>query len=283
MELHAQPASGEVAGGFKQMVELVTNGNQQPFYTIAVNKMAVAVAEEAPFKLRIIEPKVPLVQGGQMNLRIVAERNKDFVGPISVKLLFKPPGIEAAANVEIPANQNEATYPVNAGDGAPAKKWKLVVVGSADNNGQTWVSSPFTTVEVAAPLLSAKLANATVEQGQGVTMSADLDVKAKWEGKAKVELVGLPGNATAPEKEITAEDKKVEFAVTTGKSTPATQHKGLFLRVTVMQNGEPIIHNVGRGGLLRVDAPLVAKGDAKTKSESKTTTMPTKPTTKPAK
>jgi hypothetical protein len=111
-------------------------------------------------------------------------------------------------------------------------------------------------------------------------MSADFDVKTKWEGKAKVELVGLPGNTTTPEKEITADDKRVEFAVTTGKSTPATQHKGLFIRVTMMQNGEPIIHNLGRGGLLRVDAPLVAKVDAKKKPESKTTT---KPTTKPTK
>ncbi|MDB5321288.1 MAG: peptidase [Phycisphaerales bacterium] len=281
VNLEAKPASGDVTSGFKQVVELVTNGNQQPFYTIAVNKMAVAVADEAPFKLSIVEPKVPLVQGGQMNLKIIAERNKEFTGPISVKLLFKPPGIEAAASVDIPANQNEVLYPINASDGAGARKWKLVVVGSGDNNGLTWVSSPFATVEVAAPFLSAKLTNATVEQGQNVTMSADLDVKTKWEGKAKVELVGLPGNSTAAEKEISADDKKVDFAVTTGKSTPATQHKGLFLRVTMMQSGEPIVHNVGRGGLLRVDAPLVAKADGKTKAESKATTKPA--TTKPAK
>jgi hypothetical protein len=168
-------------------------------------------------------------------------------------------------------------YPVNASDGAAARKWKLVVVGSGDSNGLNWVSSPFVTVEVAPPFLTAKLANATVEQGQSVTMTADLTVTTKWEGKAKVELVGLPGNTSAPEKEISAEDKKVEFAVATGKSTPATQHKGLFLRVTMMQNGEPIVHNIGRGGLLRVDAPLVAKADAKS---SKATT---KPSTKPAK
>jgi hypothetical protein len=286
VDLHAKPASGEASSAFKQMVELVTNGNQQAFYTIAVDKMAVAVADEAPFKLSIVEPKVPLVQGGQMNLKIVAERNKEFTGPISVKLLFKPPGIEAAAAVDIPANQNEVMYPVNASDGAAVRKWKLVVVGSGDSNGLNWVSSPFVTVEVAAPFLSAKLANATVEQGQSVTMTADLDVKTKWEGNAKVELVGLPGNSTAPEKEITAEDKKVEFAVSTGKSTPATQHKGLFLRVTMMQNGEPIVHNIGRGGLLRVDAPLVAKNDTKNATTKPATTKPVKPeatASKPAK
>jgi hypothetical protein len=281
VEVHAKPtAAADVSSDFNQAVELVTNGNQQPFYTIHVDKMAFAVADEAPFTLKIVEPKVPLVQGGQMNLKIVAQRNKEFTGPINVKLLFKPPGIEAAANVEIPANQTEVVYPINASDGAAARKWKLLVVGSGDNNGQTWVSSPYATVEVAPPLLTAKLANATVEQGKNVTMTADLDVKTKFEGKAKIELVGLPGNSSAPEKEITVDDKKIEFPVTTGKSTPATQHKGLFLRVTIIQNGEPIVHNIGRGGILRVDALLAAKTD---KANAKPTTKPVEKSSKPAK
>jgi hypothetical protein len=269
VDVTAKPVKGEATGEFKQMVELVTNGNQQPFYTIAVDKMAVAVAEPAPFKLKIVEPKVPLVQGGQMNLKVVAERDKEFTGPINVKLLFKPPGVEAAANVEIAAGKNEAIYPINASDGAAVRKWKLVVVGEGDKDGKMWVSSPFTTVEVAPAFVTAKIENTKVEQGKSVNIAADLSVKSKWEGKAKVELVGLPGNATAPEKEITSSDTKIEFPVTTGKSTPIAQHKGLFLRVTIMQNGEPVVHNIGRGGILRVDGPLVAKSDAKGKSDAK--------------
>ena len=281
VSLEAKPAApAEVNSGFKQAVELVTNGNQQSFYVTSVDRMAVAVAEEAPFTLRIVEPKVPLVQGGQMALKVVAERKKEFTGPINVRLLFKPPGVEAAANVEIPANQNECTYPLNAGDGAAVRKWKLVMVASADNNGQTWVSSPYATLEVAAPLVTGKIANTNVEQGKGVTMSSDLTVKTPWEGKAKVELVGLPGNSTAPEREISAEDKKVEFPVTTAANTPAAQHKGLFLRVTVMRDGEPIVHNIARGGVLRVDAPLAAKTDPK---KAAAATKPAKATTTPAK
>jgi hypothetical protein len=271
----------EVSSGFKQMVELVTNGNQQPFYTIGVDKMAFAVADEALFKLEIVEPKVPMVQGGQMNLKIIAHRQKEFTGPISVKLLFKPPGMEAAANVEIPTGKDEALYQINASDGAAVRKWKLIVVGSAEINGPTWVSSPFTTVEVAAPFVTGKIANGVVEQGKDLTMSAELDVKTKFEGKAKVEFVGLPGNTTVPEKEITAQDTKIEFPITTGKTTPAALHNGLFLRITILQNGEPIVHNIARGGQLRVNMPAVAKAD--TKSTTKPTTKPTKPAAKPEK
>ena len=282
VDLHAEPAApdpkaakpAEVASGFKQAVELVTNGNQQPFYTIEVSRMAFAVADEAPFKLQIVEPKVPMVQGGQMNLKIVAHRQKEFTSAINVRLLFKPPGMEAAANVEIPAGKDEAIYPINASDGAAAKKWKLVVVGSAENNGATWVASPFTTVEVAPPFVTGKIANSAVEQGKNVTMTADLDVKTKWEGKAKVEFVGLPGNAATPEKELSAADSKIEFPITTGKTTPAALHNGLFLRITIVQNGEPVIHNIARGGQLRVNQPLASKPEPK---------PTTKPTAKPAK
>jgi hypothetical protein len=258
--------------------------------------MAFAVADEAPFKLQIVEPKVPLVQGGQMNLKIIAKRQKEFTGAISVHLLFKPPGMEAAANVEIPAGKDEAIYPINASDGASMKKWKLVVVGSADHNGPTWVSSPFATVEVAAPFVTGKIETAAVEQGKNLTMTAELDVKTKWDGKAKVEFVGLPGNTTVAEKEISAGDTKLEFPITTGKTTPAALHKGLFLRVTIMKNGEPIIHNIARGGQLRVNQPPAPKTDSKAKPTSKTDTKnkpdtttkkpeikPEKPAAKPAK
>ncbi len=284
VEMHATPVDPKngkangVSSGFHQLVELVTNGNQQPFYTIGVEKMAFAVADEVPFKLEIVEPKVPMVQGGQMNLKIIAKRQKEFTGPISVKLLFKPPGMEAASNVDIPAGKDEAIYPINASDGAAVRKWKLIVVGSADQNGTVWVASPFTTVEVAAPFVTGKIETAAVEQGKNVTMTAELDVKTKWEGKAKVEFVGLPGNATTADKEITADDKKLEFPITTGKSTPAALHKGLFLRITIMKNGEPVVHNIARGGQLRVNLPPTPKSESKPSNKTdKAAAKPEKP------
>ncbi|HEY7115099.1 MAG TPA: PPC domain-containing protein [Tepidisphaeraceae bacterium] len=277
VNLTAKPAApAEVETGFNQAVELVTNGNQQSFYVTHVDRMAFSVGEEAPFSIKLVEPKVPLVQGGQMNLKVIAQRKKEFTGAINVRLLFKPPGIEAAANIEIPGGKDEANYPINASDGASARKWKLIVVASADSDGQTWVASPFAAVDVVAPFVTGKIATATVEQGKSVNVSAELDVKTKWEGKAKVELVGLPGNSSAPEREITADDKKIEFPVKTGTNTPAAQHKGLFLRVTVMKDGEPIVHNIARGGLLRVDGPLVAKNE-KAKDKDKAASTPKKP------
>lgn len=265
LELHANPDK-PVEGlhsSFRQPVELVTNGNQAPYYVSTVDRMAVAVGDPAPFDLNIIAPKVPLVQGGEMKLKVQATRKNDFKGAINVRMVFRPPGVEAAPNIEIPADKTEIEYPINASDAARVGKWHLCVLGSAEINGTFWQASPFIPFDVAAPFVTAKIANANVEQGQETTVSAALEIKNKWPGKAKVELIGLPGNSTSVEKELTADDAKVEFPVTTAKTTPAAMHKTLFLRVTVMQDGEPIVHNIARGGTLRVDSPLVAKSKKK--------------------
>ncbi|HYE20148.1 MAG TPA: PPC domain-containing protein [Tepidisphaeraceae bacterium] len=286
VEMKATPADPKLTGiasSFRQVTELVTNGNQASFYTVPTDKMALAVAEPTPYKLSIVPPKVPLVQGGEMKLKVVAERLRNFDGPIVARLLFKPPGIEGVGQVEIPAGKTEAEYVINASDTAPLKTWQLVLVGSADpGNGINWVSSDYCPLEVAAPFLTGKITNATVEQGNAVKITADLDAKTKWDGKAKIELVGLPSGGEAKAKEISADDKKIEFEVTTLKSTPAAVHNGLFLKVTVTQNGEPIQHAVARGGQLRVDAPLGK--DGKPIKPAAPAATPAKPKTdKPAK
>jgi len=51
--------------------------------------------------------------------------------------------------------------------------------------------------------------------------------------------------------------------VTTASNTPVGQHGSLFCQAVVMKDGEPIIHNLARGGVLRVDAPpQPKKGEA---------------------
>src|SRR5262249_49330871 len=56
-------------------------------------RTAVAVGEPAPYSIEVIEPKVPLVQNGSYNLRVVAKRAEGFKGPITVFPLWTPPGL----------------------------------------------------------------------------------------------------------------------------------------------------------------------------------------------
>ena len=251
-------------GGYLQKVELVYGQNNSSMYGVEVPKLSVAVADEAPFKLRIVPPKVPIVQGGEMALKVIAERSKDFKGPINLRMLFNPPGVGSAAAIDLPADKNEIDYPLSAQDNAQPHKWKICVLGTADVNGPMWVSSELEEIEVAEPYMDMKIDMAAAEQGKPASVLCHIENKTRFDGKATVKLVGLPPNASTPgELQISADDKQVVFPVNTAPNTPVGQHGSLFCQVTVMKDGEPIVHNLARGGVLRVDPPpQPKKGEA---------------------
>src|SRR5262249_1531796 len=153
--------------GFFQTVELVIGQPGQSIYwKHDVHKAAVAVTEEVPFKIHIVEPKVPLVQNGSMNLKVVAEGKAGYKGPITLQMLYNPPAVGSAGWATIPAGQNETVLAMNAGGGAPARKWKIAVMGTANvGNGPVWVSSQLATLEIAPPLVGFAMERAAGEQG----------------------------------------------------------------------------------------------------------------------
>ena len=76
------------------------------------------MTEECAYSIEIVEPKVPLVRGGSMNLKVVAKRKPGFDAAIGVSLPWNPPGVGSSGGVAIPAKANEALIPMNADGGA---------------------------------------------------------------------------------------------------------------------------------------------------------------------
>jgi hypothetical protein len=244
-----------IGGGFLQSVILVGVGNVGVFWQHVVDRAAVAVTHEVPFKIDLLEPKVPLVQNGGMNLKVLVERRGDFKAPITLQMLFNPPGIGSAASVTIPEGQNEAVYPINASGGAAVGKWKIAVIGTANlPTGPVWVSSQLVTLEVAPPFLQLALDRTAVEQGQSTELLCRVTPVTPFEGTAKVILSGLPHLVTAPEVEITKDTKEFVFKIQTDKSSPAGNHQNIFCQVLVPVNGEVVLHNLGSTAL-RIDPP----------------------------
>jgi len=238
---------------FEHVVNLVTGQNQTPMFQSRVDKLAVAVTQEAPFKVHIVPPKVPLVQNGSMNLKVTIERSGDFKGAVDVSLLYKPNGIGADNTVHIPEGQTEGVIPLSAGGDALARKWKIAVTAVADTGkGQVWVCSPFEDLEVAPPYVTAKLDRGVVEQGQSGTVTCHLTMNKTFDGKAKLQLLNLPNKVTAQDVEITSTDQEVQIPVSADKTSQVTQKRDLFCTLIIMENGEPIVQNIAQGGVMRI-------------------------------
>jgi hypothetical protein len=240
---------------------LVFGANNVTFWSRKVDKMAVAVTEEAPYEIEVVEPKVPLVLGGTMNLKVVAKRKEGFTAPIAVVFPWLPPGVGASGGVSIPEGQNEALIPMNA-NGAEQKTWKLVVNGLSNGpTGPLMVSSQLFNLSISQPYLQFSYTNAAVEQGKETDLAVKVAKLKDFPGEAQVTLVGLPNKAETEAKAITKDTADLVFHIKTAAETPAGNHANLFCQVVVTENGEPIVHNLGTGAL-RVDVPIPPKADA---------------------
>ena len=244
---------------FRQQSELVLGQNNIQYWGRSVDRLAVAVTEESPFSIEVVEPKVPLVRGGSMGLRVVARRKPGFTAPIAIALPWNPPGVSSSGGVAIPEKADEAVIPMNADGGAPIQTWKIVVNATAGTStGPVMVSSQLAKLAVAAPFLALAYSPASVEQGQETDLVVAVNKAVDFPGEALVTLIGLPNKVTTETKKITKDTKEVVFRVKTDKVSPAGNHQNLFCQVIVTQENEPIVHNLG-SGTIRIDVPLPPK------------------------
>ncbi len=248
--------NANIVGPTRQDVILIRGQNQIPFWTEPVKGLAIAVAQKAPFTLQIVEPKVPLVQGGQAKLKVVAVREGDFKAPIKIELVMNPPGMNSSREVSIPEGQNEAFIDINAAGNARVGEYKLAVRGEATvGNGTVMVASPFANFRMAEMYLKFTFQQAAVEQGKESELVVNVETAKPFEGNASVTLYGLPNKVTTTPLELNKDSKELIFKVKAEADAPAAKSQNLFCQVVVTENGEPILHNLGTGQL-RVDQPL---------------------------
>jgi hypothetical protein len=256
-----QNGTNPVTGRFRQDVDLVQGPNNTSYYGTAVAQFCVAVTKEAPFRLRIGEPQVPLVQSGSMSLQVIAERAPGFEEPIDVQMLWNPPGVSAQPEITIPKGATNAVYPINAAPGAEARVWKIAVLGRATvEGGQVYVSSQLTDLEVATPYLMGKIETLWVNPGKTGKLTLNVQHAKTFEGKAKIKLAGLPDKVTTVEKEISKGEQEVVFDLIVQTNCPMGSHKNLFCTVEIPENGTVIQHTIAPGGVLRIMPPRKTEG-----------------------
>ena len=261
-QLTDPPKDAQVASEIEHFVDIAENGNQRAYYTIKQDRLPVAITDEIPVKIDLVQPKVPLLQAGSMALKVRAERRNGFKGPINISLLHTPPGLGTGGEVPMKENESEGTLSLSAKADAPLQKWKICVVGNADfGHGTVWFSTQLVELEVAAPFVGGQIARSSVGQGGTTTMTVKLDQKAPFEGKAKLQLLGLPPNTTADEQEISKDTTEVKFTVKAGRTAPAATHKQLSCQFTLPRDGETLNSAFASGGILRVDKTSIPKNE----------------------
>ncbi|MFL5330193.1 MAG: PPC domain-containing protein [Gemmataceae bacterium] len=272
LSANSTDSKSQVLARYEQPIPLIYLANQGAYSSYHSSKVPIAIADSAPFRVNIVEPKAPLVRGGTMQLKLIAERTAEFKGPIRLQPLYNPAGVSAPGEVVIAEGQNETTLPLTASANAAIGKWKYALVATADVGGPMRVSSQLATLDVAQPFVQIALERANVEQGGQTTVRGKVTVSTPFAGPAKVKLVGLSPKLTVPEVEILADTKEISFPVSADATCPAGPIRNVFCQVTLTHEGEPVMQSAGTTEL-RVDVPLKNK-PAQAKTAAKPTEKP---------
>lgn len=239
-------AEQNISGSFKNFSDFVLGPpNNQVYFGCTVDRLAMAVIEPLPFRLEMVQPQVPLVRNGSIEIPIRVYRDEGFEQPITLYFPFVSPGVGTRPNLTIPKDQTEIHYPLNANANAQLGVWPMYVIGSSDVNGPAWVSTQLAQLEVAESLLKMEFDRVTIEQGQASQLYCKIDLDHPFEGEATAEIVGVPPNIEIQSVvQFSAESTELSFKLETNESSPVGKHAP-FCMVTIMRHGEPIKFRAG--------------------------------------
>lgn len=259
---------GPLESQFSQQTSFVRGRNNQFVWDYFADRAPVAVTKALPYRLRLEAPKAPIVREGTKNIRVFAERDEGFDQGIRVRLLYNPPGVSSNRSLSITKGKSEASIPVTANGNATVGEWPIVVVGETSIGGRVIVSTQIEQLRVAKAYLIVKQPRVATEQGKSVEFPITLETRTAFEGTAKIELLGLPPGVSSTPVEVAADAEVVTLQLDVRPDARVGRHRGIACRVTLTDQGEPVIAT-HRGGELMIDpAPEPAEKPNQTAGQS---------------
>ncbi len=251
-----------IVGHLNQRTMLVRGQNNIDVWGHDADRMATVLTEEIPYRIDIVPPKAPLVRNGSMGLKVVATRAAGFTAPISLRLLYNPPGVGSSGSINIEENKTEAIIPLTANGGAAIGTWKICVVGrSGGREDSIRCSTQLADLVIADQYYKLTFDKAAVEQGKETEVAIKVEKLRDFDGAAKAELVGLPANTTTAPIEFNKDTAELVFKVAASAESKPGKYPSLICVTTFPVEGETVTHTLGTGEL-RIDAPLPPKPNA---------------------
>lgn len=240
----------EIEGQFVNVADFALGEpNNAAYFKSHVDKLAVAVTHNLPFRIDIVQPKSPLVRNGSKNIKVVATRAEGFDRPIRVQFPFRPPGVSTKPTVVIPKGKSEINYPLNANGKAKLGKWPVYAIGSANVNGERWGATQLVDLEIADPFTIFEMNRTRCVRGESARIECKLTHQRPFEGEAKAIIRGVPPNITIPPLNFTKDTTELVFDVTTNEKSPIGKHKGIHCQIVVPHNGDEVVSVAGRSEL----------------------------------
>lgn len=256
-------ARASFRGGFAQVIPATQRRGGYAMVFNKTRKLALAVVEGAPFDLEIEQPKVGLVQSGELGLRVEVRRHEGFDGAIYCETDWLPEGVNKQPPLIIPSGADSAEYRLSARSEAEPGLFPISITGREKEvkggsvrsaAGYHYLMSPPVELEVSEPYLTVTLERAAIERRTLGEIVGTIRHLKPFAGEAVVTLGRLPFGVrqVEPFPRIKAGDEEVKFKVEVTGDCLVEQYRDIFCEVAVPVEGQVIRQQTGNG-LLRVD------------------------------
>lgn len=241
--------------GYLQELPLVTVRNDQPILRTALDALAVAVTNPAPFAIELLPPTVPILRGAPLQLHVKLQRQAGNKDRVRVRALWTPPGI-SAGQVVIDADQDHAELPLSASANAMLGSFPFAVVATVYRRGSRLdLASDFATLTIDKPWLDAKAIDVRTEPGRAVELRVALQPQHAIAGSYRLRLLALPRGVEADELQVPADATTATFQLRLADAAQPGRHRSWQIEALLPDaHGEVACRC--NGGELRIDRPL---------------------------
>ena len=247
-----QKEDAQVSGGFTQNIRIIQGNNDTTFYGYDIDRLALAVSEPAPFKVKLLPPKAPIVQNSPRNITVEVERAEGFADAIDLYFPWLPTGL-GGGTAKIPGDQNSVQIRLEVRDIAPGTH--DIFVGARAVGYE--LCTPYTPIEVQPQWVTFQPTNVETEQGKPVEMKVAITQVQPFEGTFDLQLRNLPKGVTAEKQTLTKDSTEATFTLTVAADAPAGKFASITPYAQIMVNEEDVFHASG-GAELKVFKPLPA-------------------------
>ena len=282
--------SPTILGEFEQPVDLVAASADRLYQGVTVNRLAVAVVEPNPYRIRLEQPPTSLPRDGSLELIVHVDRDSEFESALEISIPFLPTWVEAPDKITVPADQTTGRVTLRAHPDVASGVWPTVAEGkpatptrprTEEGAATTAATAPAVTtaprpprggrrklakggLEVASQLLSLEIADSPLSgqigqlqstPGQSISVTVPLKRTGEVPAKLTASLNGLPSRVQADAVTITGDDKQAVFSVKLSEDAPIGQFDGLACELVGEWNGHKVTYTVGRGGSLKIVGP----------------------------
>ena len=263
VDLFARPKGGgeRLPGGFRNTVGANSAGGNAYLHYTYLDKLAVAVIEDVPFRIEVERPKAGVTQDGELAIKVKVHRKPGFDAPLEISTDWLPPNAGRSAALILDRGESDGEYLIAARRNTPPEEYNLAITAQSrigdrrTGDGLYFASSGFVPVRVQEPYLTARVGRTAVEVGKDGELVATLTHIKDFKGKATARLGRLPAGVELVGGPVTIKPGQAElrFKLRASDAALTGTFKGVYCALEFQENGQTVSQRSGYG-TIRIDA-----------------------------